>query len=387
VENNPPDLPLLGRVPLLLVDPRKAMEMSPNGISAGLVTFRGWQIDRLFPLPAEYAGETAYLIRVNYELELEPGAPPPSWVEVEFRFPELDHAVVDVTPRRVLEPVRETGYQLDPKLNFVRRNGEAAGWWPHGSPAGSIELPPMAPTVECLSGPGSTVVRWRHSVTVLAGAHTAYLVLRTRSEHADVAVIGAARFAAQIDPVLRLRPGSRPDPFTVALPVETPGAPASLVTAPRPTGPHVFVSYAWESPEHLAAVDRLCARLMAHGVDVQFDRAGPPRRRNWELWPNQQLRNAAFILVIASPAYRAAGEGLLPENTHHGIRSEYDRITDLHHRYRDEYTRRILPVVLPGRSNEEIPLSFLPNIATYYTVADYTPDGAAELLEAILAPR
>jgi hypothetical protein len=90
--------------------------------------------------------------------------------------------------------------------------------------------------------------------------------------------------------------------------------------------------------------------------------------------------------VIASPAYLAASENRLPAGTGLGVRSEYLRLADLLHRDAERWTRKILPVVLPGRSVEEIPLAFLPAIADHYIVEDYTPDGAASLLQVLLSP-
>ena len=43
-------------------------------------------------------------------------------------------------------------------------------------------------------------------------------------------------------------------------------------------------------------------------------------------------------------------------------------------------------MVLPGRSPDEIPLSFLPGTADYYKVSSITDDGADDLLEVLLHP-
>jgi hypothetical protein len=59
-------------------------------------------------------------------------------------------------------------------------------------------------------------------------------------------------------------------------------------------------------------------------------------------------------------------------------------LVDLLHRHRDEWTGKILPVVLPGRSPEEIPLSFLPGTADHYVVTSITDEGAASLLRVLL---
>jgi len=88
--------------------------------------------------------------------------------------------------------------------------------------------------------------------------------------------------------------------------------------------------------------------------------------------------------VVASPAYLAASEDRLPPGQSLGVRSEYLRLADLLHRDTPRWTKKILPVVLPGRLIEEIPLVFLPGTADHYVIDDFTPEGAASLLQVIL---
>lgn len=107
-------------------------------------------------------------------------------------------------------------------------------------------------------------------------------------------------------------------------------------------------------------------------------------RRNWDEWTTTQILRTDYVIVVASPAYRAVGDGELTDSTRHrGIRSEYSRLADLLHRQRDQWTKKLLPVVLPGRRPDEIPLAFLPAIADYYVVPAFTLDAAAELLKVL----
>jgi hypothetical protein len=134
----------------------------------------------------------------------------------------------------------------------------------------------------------------------------------------------------------------------------------------------------------VAAVAELCQFLAAKGVDVRFDQQDPHQRRNWERWTNTEMRRADFVLLIASPGYLAVSEDSLPDDERRGVRSEYERLADLHHLHRTEWTKKILPVVLPGRSPGEIPLSFLPGTGDYYEVPSITDEGAAGLLRVLL---
>jgi len=201
-----------------------------------------------------------------------------------------------------------------------------------------------------------------------------------------VPVVAAGNYHVETDPGLRLRPAGRQDAFTLRLPTDGTGdAPARPAASAAPYGgSRVFVSYAHESPAHKAAVTELCEFLSARGLDVRFDRQGLHERRNWDRWINTQIGRADHVIVIASPAYRAAGDGTLADGERLGVLFEYERLADLLHRHKDEWTRKILPVVLPGRSPEEIPLSFLPGIADHYVVTSFSDEGAASLLRVLL---
>jgi hypothetical protein len=66
--------------------------------------------------------------------------------------------------------------------------------------------------------------------------------------------------------------------------------------------------------------------------------------------------------------------------------SEYERLAELRYRDRDTWTKKILPVILPGQSRDDIPLSFLPSIADYYEITSLSAAGAADLLKVLLHP-
>ena len=151
-------------------------------------------------------------------------------------------------------------------------------------------------------------------------------------------------------------------------------------------GPVVFVSYAQESRAHSDSVARLCEFLTAKGVEPHYDQQMRSERISWEDWTNNEFQSVDYVLVIASPAYRDIGENTLPGHKHRGLRSEYLRLVDLQHEDRDKWTRKILPVVLPGRSPEEIPRSFRPFTTTYYPVTSFTDEGAADLLGSCSPP-
>ncbi|KUO11283.1 toll/interleukin-1 receptor domain-containing protein [Streptomyces sp. DSM 15324] len=376
----------LGDIPLYLTPSTKSVETAPNKIAIGVIQLRAWQIHRLTPTPPEWDGQAAYLVRANYEFTLDADAPDLDWAEVGFGFVQ-EAVVIDAVPRNVTSPSGPEVYALTSQLHFVQRNGDSQGWPPE-SPATNIAMPAITPRIDCF-GLGGDLVKWRHSGKVLAGSHSGCFALVLPAECEEVQVTADGRYDIELDPDLRLRPSSRDDAFRVRLPPASTGrtataAPTGTRSRPRGSGRRVFLSYAHESEAHKAAVRQLYELLVANGLDVDFDQERLHRRRNWETWVNRRILRADFVLVIASPSYRRAGDGTLPEGTRLGLRSEYRRLVDLQHADPDRWMEKILPVVLPGRSPEEIPLSFTPWTADHYVVDSITQDGAADLLEVLL---
>ncbi|MFG2340892.1 toll/interleukin-1 receptor domain-containing protein [Streptomyces yangpuensis] len=376
----------LGDIPLYLTPSTKSVETAPNGIAIGVIRLRAWQIHRLAPLPSELDGRVAYLVRTNYEFDLDADAPELAWAEVGFGFGG-ESVVIDAVPRNVTDPAAAGVYTLTRQLHFVQANGDSHGW-PAGSPSTAVAMPAVTPRIDCF-GLGGELVKWRHTGQVLPGSHTGWFVLVVTADREEVQVVADGRYHIELDPDLRLRPASRDDAFRVHLPpapTDPRATPALADTGSRPrrTGARVFISYAHESEDHKAAVRRLYELLRDNGLDVRFDQEGLHERRLWETWVTRQILRADFVLVIASPSYRQAGDGTLPKGTRLGLRSEYARLVNEHHRDPDTWLKKILPVVLPGRSPDEIPLSFTPWVADHYVVDSITEKGAADLLRVLL---
>jgi hypothetical protein len=387
------DRSILGDVPLYLADATKSVETAPNGIALGVIELRGWQVHRLAPIPADLESYSAYLVRANYDFDVKPDVPDPLWAELMFEFPVEGVTVLDAIPRGLTAPAPAGSYGLTGQLNFIPRDGAGSGWWPAGSAADNIGMPALAPRIDCF-GLGGEFVRWRHSGSTPTGTHTACFVLLVPSkcEYLPVAVSGS--YHVETDTTLKLRPMGRRDAFTVRLPSPAEESPAfdgvdtGSTTASENGGqPRVFVSYAHESPQHKAAVAELCRLLRGKDVRVEFDREGLEKRRNWDRWINAQISRCDYTLVIASPAYLAASEDTLPPGKNLGVRFEYDRLVNELHKHPATWTGKILPVVLPGRTPEEIPRSFLPGTCDYYEVQDFTGEGAKSLLRVLLNGR
>lgn len=146
------------------------------------------------------------------------------------------------------------------------------------------------------------------------------------------------------------------------------------------------MSYAHDSSPHQKLVLRFCERLRRAGVDVRVDEWEDDLRRDWYLWMIEQLEKADYVIVVASPRYRAAGDGTLPPHTHRGVQTESAALRNYLHQDRETWTRKILPVILPGRSVEDIPLYLQPYCASHYRIPKISAAGVSELTR-VLAGR
>jgi hypothetical protein len=148
--------------------------------------------------------------------------------------------------------------------------------------------------------------------------------------------------------------------------------------------PRVFVSYAHDSPEHKARVLRFATFLHSRiGLDVHLDQWDDGRRRDWSLWAVENLNNADFVVVVASPDYRRRADGEAPPHEGRGSQFEAAALRNALTRNLRSEVERILPVVLPGNSIEDIPTFLNAYSTTRYETAEFTDDGVADLLLAI----
>ena len=384
---------------LVLADSGRDYTDGPSGIVIGRLEFSGWQIHRLAPTPASLSDRQAFLIRAGYEFDIAPDVDPPEWAEIEFQFeehaphPESERGPVvhSALPFRITSASPLQEYQLTAELEFAQRADSGRSSWPAGSIAERIPMPSLTPVITC-SGVDKNYVRWRHTEGLMDGAHQTWFVLTVPAGQEAVAVVAGGRYQILDGKKLRLAPDSRPDAFQVPLPALIPATRSTggesvvaeshrdLDDLPRGSGSRVFISYAEESPEHQTAVEDLCQVLEKAGIDVRYARQCAHQRVNWEQWTTTNLLKADYVIVVASLSYARAGRGELGDHEHRGVRSEFDRLVDLQHRDRTTWARKILPVVLPGGTPDDIPLSFLPGTATYYEVDPLAPGGTDSLL-------
>jgi len=145
----------------------------------------------------------------------------------------------------------------------------------------------------------------------------------------------------------------------------------------------VFVSYAHDSVAHKEEVLCFCEFLVDVGIDAHLDQWYLDERRDWQRWAATQIQQADFVIVVASPVCRLVGNGNVNFNVHRGLQSELRLLYELYHGDPGIWIRRILPVVFPGYSVDDIPLFLQPRTADHYRISEFSLDGADELLRVL----
>ncbi|WP_158641456.1 SEFIR domain-containing protein [Amycolatopsis eburnea] len=149
--------------------------------------------------------------------------------------------------------------------------------------------------------------------------------------------------------------------------------------------PRVFISYSHDTEEHKAQVRKFATLLHSRiGLEVVLDQWQDNVRVDWSLWATRNLKAADFIIVVASPLYRARADGDAPPDEGRGAQFETAIIRNKLTKDLDDGTRRVLPVVLPGGSIDDIPEFLNPYSMTRYEISQITADGVADLLGAII---
>lgn len=114
----------------------------------------------------------------------------------------------------------------------------------------------------------------------------------------------------------------------------------------------VFISYSWDSQEHIGWVRGLAERLLRDHIDVKFDQ--------WDLAPGQQLpqfmeesiRDTDFVLIVCTPAYKQKSD-----NRTGGVGYEGNIIT-AEILYKQNHLK-YLPVLRSGEWQDAAPTSQL----------------------------
>ena len=142
--------------------------------------------------------------------------------------------------------------------------------------------------------------------------------------------------------------------------------------------------YSHDSEWHKEQVRQLATMLRTQvAIDVRFDQWDSEARRDWSQWSINELDKADYVLAIASPDFRARADGRAAASEGRGSQFESAMLRNKMTEDRNAWIGKILPVVLPGNTVDDIPEFLMPYAATHYIIEYLTPDGLSELRRAL----
>lgn len=147
--------------------------------------------------------------------------------------------------------------------------------------------------------------------------------------------------------------------------------------------PTVFITYTHDSQEHKDAVRRFAEVLHGRGIYSRNDFWDVLERQDWGQRGENAIDDTDYTLVIASEGYRRVGNGNVADDENRGGTWEVKYLRERLQQARSVWTRRILPVVLPGHSLDDIPMFLQPYGCTHYEVPTLDVDGIQSLYRAL----
>lgn len=222
--------------------------------------------------------------------------------------------------------------------------------------------------------------RAAHVLAPFPGASPAEKAARAVRDQRVVELLDALSRRELAELMDHVRPTAAPRPRLRPEQSATPAEVLALFGLRVP--PRVFVSYAHEDDRgvHTGRVRTLWRLLRGLGIDARLDLPVAEEPQDWALWTHEQYRAADYVLVVASPAYKRRAEGTEAPGTGEGVIWEARLIRSEIYANPDGWYRRVLRVVLPGGSLDDLPDYLGGRTTTYYTVDPLTPAGAEKLV-------
>ncbi|MDI5976742.1 SEFIR domain-containing protein [Amycolatopsis magusensis] len=360
----------------------KRFGSAPSPIKIGAVRMHGWQVHPISVASDQFDGADAYLVKFNYELGTTPDTPEMNWFELGVELRE--GVVVDAIPHHTQPTQTSVSYIVNDHLNLVPATNGV-------TPA--AHLPATGETIHVF-GVGSSGVRWQYWATsdtgVRWGSRVAWLVTLVDQETTHLDLTTIVRFDQRPTLDWNVLPAVTPADLRIELPTAT-NPRAEVTTQPAngttvallPSSPRVFISYTHDNNAHKQLVRDFANLLIKCGLDVRLDQFASPARKDWFLWANDNIDNADFVIIIASPKCLAVGEGKIDRNEHPGMHCELGIMRDRLQGNRRLWEQKLLPVVLPGESLSNIPVFLQPQAMDRYEIDELTEDALGDLLAAI----
>ncbi|MEO6815774.1 MAG: toll/interleukin-1 receptor domain-containing protein [Edaphobacter sp.] len=127
----------------------------------------------------------------------------------------------------------------------------------------------------------------------------------------------------------------------------------------------VFISYSWDSEEHLAAILSLSNRLRGDGFDCVLDQYEISPPEGWPRWMDRKIGEASLVLVVCTETYFARVMGFEERGKGLGVKWEGHLIYQ--HLYNaGASNQKFIPVLMSDNDKGFIPTPL--QGASYYTV-------------------
>ena len=127
------------------------------------------------------------------------------------------------------------------------------------------------------------------------------------------------------------------------------------MSSPTSDHPRVFLSYSHDSREHKDRVLDLSDRLRADGIDCHLDEYEESPPEGWPRWMVNQIKSAAFVLVVCTQDYERRFSGM--EDTGRGLGVKWEGAIITQELYNAE-----------ARNTIFIPVLFSPNDSAYIPI-------------------
>ena len=118
--------------------------------------------------------------------------------------------------------------------------------------------------------------------------------------------------------------------------------------------PKVFISYSWDSLEHMNRVLALSDRLRREGIDCNIDQYEESPPEGWPRWMENQLDWAEFVLVICTEQYYRRFRGQEEAGRGRGVTWEGAIITQNLYDAQGKNTK-FIPIVFSSPDSDHIP--------------------------------
>ena len=134
---------------------------------------------------------------------------------------------------------------------------------------------------------------------------------------------------------------------------------------PNSDHPKVFISYSHDSREHKDRVLDLSDRLRADGIDCHIDQYEESPPEGWPRWMVNQIKTAAFVLVVCTENYERRFSAM--EDKGKGLGGKWEGAIITQKLYDDEaLNTTLIPVLFSPSDSAYRPVIL--RSATYYTL-------------------